>query len=64
MPYSKPLKEKCFVECTKEYFTCLQCDKTYTNETGLRLHNKSQHNGENGPTRMNKDKSPFYCASL
>ena len=50
------------LQSTTEYFTCSQCDKTYTNETGLRLHNKSQHKGENRPTRIDKDNFPFYCA--
>lgn len=30
-------------QCTKEFFTCSQCDRTYTNKTGLRLQNKMEH---------------------
>ena len=62
MPKSKPLSQKCFVQCKHNYFTCAQCDKTYNNKAGLIIHNKYHHKGENRATRNSEDNFPFYCA--
>ena len=40
MPKSKSFKQKIIFSRTQNFYQCIQCDKIYTHETGLKLHEK------------------------
>ena len=48
---------KVIIQETKHFFTCIDCGKTFSNETGLRLHNKAEHKINKGFQSDLK----FYC---